>query len=227
MATAAPFGALGREGAWFVRLGSIRHAGPRGHPTTNRAQALAPVRAPLPEYSSSTAVLSSTCVERIHASNASVAHRPRARLTAVRAYEPPRLDLALPLHVHEPDRLGDEVVAQELPGRARDLNLVRRPVRFHPARHVHRVAPQVVEETATPDHASHDRPGADADAQSHVVGGAVAEAGFRALAHLEREPCERLRVVRPLPGDPRRDHVAVADGLDLLDLVAVDELVEA
>jgi hypothetical protein len=36
-----------------------------------------------------------------------------------------------------------------------------------------------------------------------------------------------VRVVRPLPWHARRDHVAVADRLDLLDLVAVDELVEA
>jgi hypothetical protein len=34
-------------------------------------------------------------------------------------------------------------------------------------------------------------------------------------------------VIRPWPGDARRDHVAVADRLDLLDLVAVDKLVEA
>jgi hypothetical protein len=36
-----------------------------------------------------------------------------------------------------------------------------------------------------------------------------------------------VRVVGPGPGNPRRDHVAVADCLDLLDLVAVDEFVKS
>jgi ADP-ribosylglycohydrolase len=53
-----------------------------------------------------------------------------------RAQEPPGLDRALPLHVDESDRLGDEVGAHELPRRARDLYLVRRAVRLHAARHV-------------------------------------------------------------------------------------------
>ena len=57
--------------------------------------------------------------------------------------------------------------------------------------------------------------------------GALGNAALRAPAHLEREPGQRVRMIRSLPGDARRDHVAVADRLDLLDLVAVDELVEA
>src|SRR5829696_1373078 len=36
-----------------------------------------------------------------------------------------------------------------------------------------------------------------------------------------------MRVVGPRPGNPRRDHVAVADRLDLLDLVAVDDFVKS
>ena len=143
------------------------------------------------------------------------------------ADEPPGLDRALALHVDEPDRLGHEVVAQELPRRARDLDLVGGPVRLHPARHVHRVAPQVVEETAASDHSGHDRPRADADAQAQVVLGALGKTALRAPAHLERQPGQRVRMIGSLPGDARRDHVAVADRLDLLDLVAVDELVEA
>ena len=35
-----------------------------------------------------------------------------------------------------------------------------------------------------------------------------------------------MRVVGPRPRNPRRGHVAVADRLDLLDLVAVDEFVK-
>jgi hypothetical protein len=45
-------------------------------------------------------------------------------LTTVPADEPPGLHVALAFHVNEPHRLRDEVVAQELPGRTRDLDLV-------------------------------------------------------------------------------------------------------
>ena len=86
-----------------------------------------------------------------------------------RTDEAPRFHLALALHVDQPDRLDHEVVAQELPSRPRDLDLVRCSVRLHPAGHVHRVAPEVVEEAPTPDDAGHDRPGADADAEPQVV----------------------------------------------------------
>jgi hypothetical protein len=59
------------------------------------------------------------------------------------------------------------------------------------------------------------------------VAGAVGKAGLRALAHLQGEPRKRVCVIRTPPGNARRDHVAVADRLDLLDVVTVDELVEA
>ena len=49
--------------------------------------------------------------------------RPGALMT-VSADEPPGLHVALAFHVDEPHRLRDEVVAQELPGRTRDLDLV-------------------------------------------------------------------------------------------------------
>ena len=55
----------------------------------------------------------------------------------------------------------------------------------------------------------------------------VDEARVRAVAHLEREARERLRMVGAVPRHAGGDHVAVADRLDLLHLVAVDELVEA
>src|SRR4029453_14449997 len=97
----------------------------------------------------------------------------------------------------------------------------------HPPPHVHGVAPEVVEKATTPDHTRHHRPGADPDPESQVPSAAVRKTVLPPFAHLERERRECLRVVRPLPGNARRDHVAVADRLDLLDLVAVDELLEA
>jgi hypothetical protein len=45
-------------------------------------------------------------------------------LMTVSADEPPGLHVALAFYVDEPYRLRDEVVAQELPGRTRDLDLV-------------------------------------------------------------------------------------------------------
>ena len=45
-------------------------------------------------------------------------------LMTVSADEPPRLHVALAFYIDEPHRLRDEVVAQELPGRTRDLDLV-------------------------------------------------------------------------------------------------------
>ena len=45
-------------------------------------------------------------------------------LTTVPADEPPGLHVALAFHVDESHRLRDEVVAQKLPGRTRDLDLV-------------------------------------------------------------------------------------------------------
>src|SRR5829696_1230307 len=45
-------------------------------------------------------------------------------LTTVPAHETPGLHFTLAFHLYEPHRLRDEVLAQELPGRTRDLDLV-------------------------------------------------------------------------------------------------------
>ena len=56
----------------------------------------------------------------------------------------------------------------------------------------------------------------------------VADVVLRAhrLAHVERHPRQRLGVIRARRRDARRDHVAVADRLDLLEPVPLGELVE-
>jgi nucleoside-diphosphate-sugar epimerase len=51
-----------------------------------------------------------------------------AELSQTRRSDPPGLHLALALHVDEPHWLRDEVVAQQLPGGASDLDFVRNPV---------------------------------------------------------------------------------------------------
>jgi release factor glutamine methyltransferase len=57
-----------------------------------------------------------------------VVRATRTDLTAIPSDEPPGLHLTLALHVDEPQSLGRELVAQQLPGRTRDLDLVRGPV---------------------------------------------------------------------------------------------------
>ena len=48
-----------------------------------------------------------------------------------------------------------------------------------------------------------------------------------ASAHIDRKLYESGRVVRSLARHSRRDHVAVADGLDLLEIVLFHQVVEA
>jgi release factor glutamine methyltransferase len=54
-----------------------------------------------------------------------VVRATRTELTTIPADEAPGLHLTLAFHVDEPQRLGQELVAQQLPGRTRDLDLVR------------------------------------------------------------------------------------------------------
>ena len=100
-----------------------------------------------------------------------------------------------------------------------------RALRLHPARGVHGVAPQVVEEPLAADDAGDDRAGVDADAEleAEVADGA---AGRVAVDHVERQERQRPGVVGPRVRDARGDHVGVADRLDLLEAVALGERVE-
>ena len=121
--------------------------------------------------------------------------------------------------------------ARRTPGRARPRRgrspgSDRDAVGLHPARGVHGVAPQVVDELAPADHAGDHRPGVDADAQPQPA--AVRSAGDRRRS---RRACRAPFGRRPR-GDPAwhreaaRDHVGVADRLDLLEAVRVGEPVE-
>ena len=92
-------------------------------------------------------------------------------------------------------------------------------------RRVDRVAPQVVQEALAADDAGDDRPGVDADPE-HEVEVADGTVGARGGDHVEREQGQDAGVVGPRVGDARRDHVGVADGLDLLEAVALGERVE-
>src|SRR6187402_1153065 len=77
----------------------------------------------------------------------------------------PGLHLALALDGDRPPRLADELVLEQLLRRPGDLDSPRGSVGFHAARRVHGVAPEVVKEPFPADHARHDRPRVDPDAQ--------------------------------------------------------------
>jgi hypothetical protein len=53
------------------------------------------------------------------------------------------------------------------------------------------------------------------------------ERGCIVASHVEREVDKRSGVIGPGARHPRSDHVAVADGLDLLEIVFLDQAVEA
>ena len=99
------------------------------------------------------------------------------------------------------------------------------PLRLHPTRHVHRVAPEVVQEALASDDAGHDRPGVDPDPEleAEVADGVVRPHG---LAHVEGHERHHPGVVRAGRRHARRDHVGIADRLDLLDPVALGQEVE-
>ena len=98
-------------------------------------------------------------------------------------------------------------------------------MRFHAARHIHRLAPQVVDELLAADHARHYRPRIDSDAEGEPP--AAERLLLHRVAHVERQPDQHLGVVAAPARHARRHHVAVADRLDLLEVVLLDQRVEA
>ncbi|HLS45817.1 MAG TPA: hypothetical protein VK045_10320, partial [Ornithinicoccus sp.] len=88
------------------------------------------------------------------------------------------------------------------------------------------VAPQVIDELASADHAGHHRTGVDPDADveprlAHLPGDRD-DVGL----HRQGHPSHRLDVPVPLLGDPAGDHVGVTDGLDLLQTLGVGVVIE-
>jgi hypothetical protein len=69
--------------------------------------------------------------------------------------EVPGLDLAFALDRDSSPGLADELACEQVFRRSGDLDPARGPVRLHPTRDVHRIAPEVLEESLPPDHAGH------------------------------------------------------------------------
>src|SRR5688572_2620645 len=80
-----------------------------------------------------------------------------------------------------------------------DLNGIWQPVRFHAARHIHRVTPEVVDEFVSPHDAGDDWPAVDPDAQPNGRVMALAELAcdfhhlLRHGHHAFAVVCARLR----------------------------------
>ena len=122
-------------------------------------------------------------------------------------------------------RLALELVAEEFMGRLRDLDAARRTLGLHPARDVHRVAPEVVQEPLPADDASDDRARVhpDSELEAEVPDG---PAGRHRRGHVKGEAREDRGMVRARVGNAGRDHVGVADRLDLLEAVTLGQGVE-
>jgi len=104
------------------------------------------------------------------------------------------------------------------------LDRPRHAVALHPARRIDRVPPQVVDELASSDHTGHHGTGIDTDPEPDPV-----RPGAPAIAlakHRERHVGDGLTVVGARHRDTARDHVGVADRLDLLQPVLVRQPIE-
>ena len=130
----------------------------------------------------------------------------------------------LPADVDHAARLELQGILQALVRRLGDLHPARDAVRFHPARGVHGVAPDVVDELPEPDHAGDGRARLDPDSNLEVLAGRRPEA-LDLVEDVESHLGHTDRVVRA-PSQAVGDHVRVADRLDLLELVSVGESVE-
>src|SRR5271166_4649907 len=152
---------------------------------------------------------------------------PDTRLTTRRlpAGHVPGFDGTCPLDLDRPASLAIEFIADKIERIARDVNDAALAVRLHAAGHIDRLAPKVVDEFSAADDARDHRAGVDADTkgQSSPAKGPRAALGL----HIEREVHQSLGMINARAWHPRGDHVTVADRLDLLQVVLVDEIVEA
>src|ERR1700757_4855397 len=152
---------------------------------------------------------------------------PDTRLTTRRlpARHVPGFDGTCTLDLDRPAGLAIEFTTDPVERIAGDVNDAALAVRLHPAGHIDRLAPEVVDEFAAADDARDHRAGVDADAEGEP---SPAERAPSDLGlHVEREVDQSLGVIGARAWHAGGHHVAVADRLDLLQVVLVDKRVEA
>src|SRR5437763_4796266 len=107
---------------------------------------------------------------RLRASTARGHARPRAlRLSATFADKEPCAHRALPLDLDRPARLAVELGADELIGRVAQVDPPRHAVRFHPARCVHGIAPNIEDKLPQADDPADTGPAVHADPEVDAV----------------------------------------------------------
>src|SRR5439155_12830452 len=111
------------------------------------------------------------------------------------------------------------------PRALRDLHATGYAVRFHPAGNIHGVTPDIVEEQAPADDASHHLAGVDADADLQGGGGALVET-VQHFDHVERHVRRPRRMIDGRRGYAGGGHVRIPERLDLLESALVGEAVE-
>ena len=139
--------------------------------------------------------------------------------------EKPRVALADALDLDGAARLDLDVLAQLLARDRADVDAAGDRRALEPRREVYGVAPDVVAELLASDDAGHDRPRRQPHAHVQVVAGLGAELADGVL-HGKRHMGQAKREVGRGLGDAGRDHVGIADGLDLLDAVALGQAIE-
>src|SRR6476660_1979669 len=153
--------------------------------------------------------------------------RDPAELDRIRASpdQVPRLHVALALDRDGSARLADELVLDQLLRGSGDLDAVGRPLRLHAARGIDRVTPQVIQEALAADDAGNDGTRVDADPklQTEIPDVRARSCG---IDHVEGKRCKGLGVIWSRRRHARGDHVAVADGLELLYAISVRERVK-
>ena len=118
-----------------------------------------------------------------------------------------------------------EVVLQRLVAALRNVDLPRHAARFKPRGEVHGGTPQIVAELLAANHAGHHGAAVDADADG-AFGADLAIDDGDGLQQLERHLGDRDGMIVPGDGQAADHHVAVADGFDFLETVALDQAVE-
>src|SRR5208283_2893666 len=129
----------------------------------------------------------------------------------------PRLHIVRALNLDGPARFAVELVPDQIVGAPGDLDGAALAVGFHTARQIHGRAPEIIDKLLAADDAGHHWPGVDANAKGELL---VPECpATHRPPHVERELDEGGRVVWSLPRHSGGDHVAVADRLDLLEVI--------
>src|ERR1700704_5967573 len=128
------------------------------------------------------------------------------------------------LEFNRSSRIEGKSSLQSFEHRFADVSPTGRALRFKPACRVHRITPDVVNELADANDAGNDAPGLQSDAQTEAAELAIQLADV--FVHRQGHSGHSGEMIRILLDQATGDHVAVANGLDLFQLVVVGEFIK-